>query len=103
MDIKNLSEFAGFCQDNGADETFNASLAFAGRLADLSEVLDRQYGGHGQGMDEWVGEAYTRLQADELATDQKTLAQTHEVLTRFWEHGDAFDKWLTSKVIVVQA
>ena len=103
MNIKNVPEFARYCQEKVEDATVIESIDFAERLADLSVALGRQYGGPGTSMSEFVGLAFNRLQADGPAIDQQTLTQTHEILTRFWEHGDAFDTWFTSKVIVVPA
>ena len=110
MDIKNVSEFAGFCQENAGDESFSDAVVFAERLADLSVALSRQYGGRGTTMSTFIDVAFMRLQK-EAATEpavqgavvinETTLEKADELLTRFWEHSEAIDAWFSSKVIVV--
>ena len=51
----------------------------------------------------WIEEAYKRMTADGVTISQDQLVQTHEILSRFWKHGEAFDKWFQSKVIIVQS
>jgi hypothetical protein len=101
MDIKHLGEFAAYCQQNAHDEELRNTVNFAEGWADMSVSLSSQYGGHGTSMEDWVQEAYTRLSIPEIPIGQTTLMQCHEILTRFWKHGEAFDNWFRSKVIVV--
>ena len=104
MDIKNIGEFAEYCQQHADDPDLAATVELADQWTGFSIALEQQYGGHGQGMEEWIEEAYKRMTArDELAMSQDQLVQTHEILSRFWRHGDAFDTWFQSKVIVVQS
>lgn len=102
MDIKNVGEFVNYCQQHADDSELAATVELADRWTDFSDRLGRQYGGHGQGMDEWIEEAYKRMSADGVTISQDQLVQTHEILSRFWQHGEAFDKWFQSKVIIVQ-
>jgi hypothetical protein len=103
MDIKNVGEFVSYCQQYADDPELAATVEFADRWTNLSDSLGRQYGSHGQGMDEWVDEAYRRMVAGGVTISQDQLVQTHEILSRFWRHGEAFDKWFKSKVIIVQS
>ena len=100
METKNLSEFATYCQEHAVHRDLADSVHFAERIANYSVDLARVYGGHGQGMDEWVDEAYRRIIADGEPISIPRLTQAHEILSRFWEHGEAFDKWFKSKVIL---
>lgn len=102
MDVKNLGEFAGFCQERAEDKELSTSVDFAEQLADLSVRMSMQYGGHGRGVGEFIGDAFSQLQANGMVVDQNTLMQAREVLTRFWEHGEAFDAWFSSKVVIIQ-
>ena len=102
MDLKNIGEFTGYCQQHAEDADLPNIVEFADRWTDFSIRLERQYGGHGQGMEEWVEEAYRRMTADGVTIGQEQLIKTHELLSRFWEHGEAFDKWFQSKVVIVK-
>jgi hypothetical protein len=101
MDIKNVGEFAAYCQQNAHDEGLSNTVKIAEVWTDLSVALGQQYGGPSTNMEYWVQEAYSRMAISEAPMSHSTLTQCHEILTRFWKHGDVFDDWFKSKVIVV--
>jgi hypothetical protein len=102
MEIPKLPEFVAYCQDNAADADLPAHIDFADKWADFAIRLRGQYGGHGEQMPEWIELAHKRMVEDGVVPTQEQLFKSHEVLSRFWEHGEAFDEWFQSKVIVVQ-
>jgi hypothetical protein len=102
MDLKNASEFEKYCQEHILDGNLPKSLHLAERIADDSLELATQSGGQEEEMDKWIDEAYRNMIGDREIVDQETLVQAHEVLSRFWIHGAAFDEWFRAKVIIIQ-
>jgi hypothetical protein len=102
MDIKNLGEFVGYCQERTGDVNLGEAVEFAQSWADFSTRLAGQYGGHGESLETWIGEAHKRMGEDGVEVNHAQLLRTHEILTRFWKTGgEAFDRWFRSKVIIV--
>ena len=98
MDIKNITEFAGYCHDATDPEALQTMLTYADQLTSICVDAQRQYGGD---INENLNFAFRELTKRGVEPDSKTLNQTHEVLTQFWTHGEAFDTWFKSKVIIV--
>ena len=103
MEITNPGDFARYCQERADDEELPEIVELAERWTDYSLSLQRQYGGHGQGTDEWIGYAYARMGAEGIEILPEQIVKVREVVSRFWAHSEAFDKWFKSKVIVVQS
>jgi len=103
MEVKNIGEFASYCQEHAHNADLPVVMEFADRWTGLSVSMARNWGGHGEKMEEWIDDAYRDLAKSNEPLTSSQLLMTRDVLTHFWEHGEAFDKWFKSKVIVAQA
>ena len=102
MEIKNIREFTEYCQERSEDAAFPRIVEAAAQLADASDVMRRGYGGHGQPHEEWIKLAYDRSDSDFQEFTKTNGGEVHAVLTRFWVHGSAFDRWYRLNLVEIE-
>ncbi len=100
MEINNLTEFTRYCQEHSDDPTLPETVELAERWTHLSSTLKRQYGGQ-VSEEEWIDEAFSRMPDIKNDATPEKLLPVHDVMTRFWIHGEAFDKWFRQKIVVI--
>ena len=103
MDIKNLSEFAEFCQIRESRPEFLDAIGFAGKLANMAEAMQQQYGRRPGDMPGFIDDAWRNLTIgrEDNHVSEKTMQTVQETLSRFWKHGEAFDEWFRTRVVVL--
>lgn len=102
MDIQNPGEFAQYSRLSDSQRLTEA-VDFADEWSDVADRMNRQYGGHGQTIDDFLDDALDRIKQDGLFDDADDIfLDACDVLSKFWRHKDHFNNWFSKKVIIVK-